>query len=260
MSDRLKNKVAIVTGAGSGIGRAITLALAREGADVIGAARRIEKLNELSDAIKTMGRQYIPLHCDVSVKSDCDMVIQRAIDDFGKVDVLVNNASVYPVTKFLDITPEEWNKVVAINLTGAVFMCQAVLPHMVRRQSGKIIMINSSQIRRSPMTVWHMHYIAAKMGILGLTRGLAAEFGPSGIQVNGIAPGYTPETEQARQYIEPFLDSDPSLRERGIATIPLRRDAKVGDYEGIAVFLASSESDYITGQTISVDGGITMQG
>jgi 3-oxoacyl-[acyl-carrier protein] reductase len=129
---------------------------------------------------------------------------------------------------------------------------------MIEQRRGKIIMVNSSTVRRSPAPYLQVHYLVSKMGVLGLTRCLAAEFGPMGIKVNGFAPGYTPETEQAAELIEPALFARPGYREKAISNIPLRRFGHSEDYEGVVVFLASEESDYITGQTISVDGGVTM--
>ncbi|MBI2847626.1 MAG: SDR family oxidoreductase [Chloroflexi bacterium] len=258
MGDKLRDRVAIVTGAGTGIGKAIAVAFAREGAHVVGAARRLEKLAETAREVRQTERQFLAIRCDVSQKEDCRNVAQTTLKTLGKIDILVNNASIYPVTPFLEITPEEWDEVLAINLKGSMLMCQAVLPHMVERKQGKIIMINSSLSRRSPAIYSQNHYVAAKAGLIGLTRCLAAEFGPMGIQVNGIAPGFTPGTEQADKFWGPVMT--PEYMQKSLSLTPLRRYARPEDFQGIAVLLASDESNYITGQTIAVDGGTTMVG
>jgi NAD(P)-dependent dehydrogenase (short-subunit alcohol dehydrogenase family) len=258
LGDGLKDKVAIITGCGTGIGKAIAVAYAREGAHIVGAARRVEKLRETASEVEKLCRKFLAVKCDVSKKEDCENAARLALNEFGKIDILVSNAAVSPVTPFLEITPEEWDEVLAINLKGSVLMSQAVLPHMIERKKGKIIMTNSSQSRRSPAPFVQNHYVAAKGGLLALTRCLAAEFGPMGIQVNAFAPGYTPETELAMKHWAPVIT--PEYEKQSLTTVPLRRYARVEDYQGVAIFLASEDSDYITGQTISVDGGVTMVG
>ena len=258
MGNKLKDKVAIITGAGTGIGQAVAIAYAREGAHIVGVGRRVEKLQETAREVEQSGRRFLAVGCDVTKKEDCENAARMTLGAFGKIDILVSNAAISPVTPFLEITPEEWDEVLAINLKGSVLMSQAVLPHMIEREKGKIIMVNSSQSRRSPAAYVQNHYVAAKMGMMGLTRCLAAEFGPMGIQVNAFAPGYTPETELAMKYWAPVIT--PEYEKKSVSIIPLRRYAGVEDYQGVAVFLASEDSDYITGQTISVDGGATMVG
>jgi len=179
------------------------------------------------------------------------------LKEFGRIDILVNNAGYYRSKRFLEITPDEWDFVLATDLKGYVLMCQAVLPHMVNQKKGNIIMTNSSHIRAQPASITVDHYVAAKRGVQGLTRCLAAEFGPTGIRVNGFCPGYTPDTEQASKFMAPA--HTPEWDEAYLKTTPLRRFGRSEDYQGIAVFLASDDSDYITGQTISVDGGNTMR-
>ena len=256
MGDRLKDKVAIITGAGTGIGKAIAVAFAGEGAHVVGAGRRVEKLQETAKEVERLGRRFLAVRCDVSKRGDCQNVVQETLRELGKIDILVNNAAIYPVTPFLEITPEEWDEVLGTNLKGGVLMSQAVLPHMIEWEKGKIIMVNSNQIRYSPAVYQHVHYVAAKGGMLGLTRCLAAEFGPMGIQVNGIAPGYIPETEGAQQMLSHVMT--PERKQALLVNIPLRRVGEPEDIGKAAVFFASGDSDYITGQTVSVDGGRTM--
>ncbi|MFC1965186.1 SDR family NAD(P)-dependent oxidoreductase [Chloroflexota bacterium] len=256
MGYKLKDKVAIITGAGTGIGKSIAIAYAREGANIVGAARRIEKLEETAKEIDNLGRTTLVIKCDVSKKEDCDNVALKTMDELGRIDILINNAAIYPMKPFLEITSAEWDEVLAVNLKGCMLMSQAMVPHMIKQKSGKIIMVNTGMIRESPHTYEMVHYTVSKMGILGLTRCLAAEFGPMGIQVNGFAPAYTPDTEGTAEYAS--LIMTPEHEKEALNRVPARRWGRVDDYNGIAVFLASSESDYINGQTISVDGGETM--
>lgn len=256
MAEKLKDRVAIITGAGTGIGKAIAIAYAREGASVVGAGRRVEKLQETAKEVDSLGGKFLAVRCDVIRKEDCDNVAKETLKKFGKIDILVNNAAYYKPKRFLEITPEEWDMVLNTNLRGYVLMCQAVLPQMVKQKKGNIIMTNSNQIRAQPPTVSMVHYVAAKRGVQGLTRCLAGEFGPMGIRVNAFCPSWTPDADQATRNAS---DYPPDYNENFIKTTPLRRLARSEDYQGIAVFLASDDSDYITGQTIAVDGGSTMR-
>ena len=256
MAEKLKDRVAIITGAGTGIGKAIAIAYAREGAHIVGAARRVEKLQETAKEVESLGRKFLLVRCDVSKKEDCDNVVEKTIKEFGKIDILVNNAAYYRPTRFLEITPDEWDKVLNTNLKGYALMCQAVLPQMVKQKKGSIVMTNSNQIRSQPPTVSMVHYVTAKRGVQGLTRCLAGEFGPMGVRVNAFCPAWTPDTDQATLNASAY---PPEFNEMIAKTTPLRRLARSEDYQGIAVFLASDDSDYITGQTIAVDGGSTMR-
>jgi NAD(P)-dependent dehydrogenase (short-subunit alcohol dehydrogenase family) len=271
MGGRLQDKVAIITGAGTGIGATISLAFAKEGAHIVGAARRLEKLNEIGEKLQSSyGRKFIAIRCDVTIKDNCQNVATQTVKEFGRIDILVNNAGYMPAQRFLDITPEEWDMVLATNLKGYMLMCQAVLPYMVEQKRGKIVMMNSSQSR---LALIHMvHYSCSKGGVLALTRCLAAEFGPKGVYVNGIGIGYTPETEGAtRSAVESIIVKQgvevseevktkwlSKFDEFNLARSALRKIGHASDYEGIAVYLASDESDFITGQTIMVDGGASM--
>jgi len=255
MAEKLKGQVAIVTGAGAGIGRAIAVGLAKEGANLAGVDIQVDKLQETAKEVEALGRKFLAVRCDISKKEDCDNAARETVNEFGKIDILVNNAAIYPVKRFLDITPEEWDAVLAVNLRGAVQMCQAVLPEMVKQRKGSIIMVNSGQ-SRIPSVV-HNHYASSKGALLQLTRCLAAEFGPRGIRVNGFIAGFTPKTEQLEKLLAEGAFPQ-GFDEVIVKATPLRRVPTPEDYQGIAVFLASDDSAFITGQTISVDGGQTM--
>lgn len=256
MAGKLQDRVAIITGAGTGIGKAISIAYAREGADVAGAGRRVEKLQETAREVESLGRKFLAVKCDVIKKEDCDNVIAQTIKRFGRIDILVNNAAYYRPKRFLEISVEEWDMVLNTNLRGYALMCQAALPHMVKQGKGSIVMTNSNQIRSQPPTISMDHYVAAKRGVQALTRSLAAEFGPMGIRVNAFCPSWTPDAEQATDIAPAY---PPGFNEMVIKATPLRRLARTEDYQGISVFLASDDSSYITGQTIAVDGGNTMR-
>jgi len=255
MAEKLKEQVAIVTGAGAGIGRAIAVGLAKEGANLVGVDIQVDKLQETAKEVEALGRKFLAVRCDISKKEDCDNAARETVNEFGKIDILVNNAAIYPVKRFLEITPEEWDAVLAVNLRGAVQMCQAVLPEMVKQRKGSIIIVNSGQ-SRIPSVV-HNHYASSKGALLQLTRCLAAEFGPRGIRVNGFIAGFTPKTEQLEKLLAEGAFPQ-GFDEVIVKATPLRRVPTPEDYQGIAVFLASDDSAFITGQTISVDGGQTM--
>ena len=216
---------------------------------------QVDKLQETAKEVEALGRKFLAVRCDISKKEDCDNAARETVNEFGKIDILVNNAAIYPVKRFLDITPEEWDAVLATNLRGAVQMCQAVLPEMVKQRKGSIIMVNSGQ-SRIPSVV-HNHYASSKGALLQLTRCLAAEFGPRGIRVNGFIAGFTPKTEQLEKLLAEGAFPQ-GFDEVIVKATPLRRVPTPEDYQGIAVFLASDDSAFITGQTISVDGGQTM--
>lgn len=270
MAGKLQDKVAIITGAGTGIGQAISMAYAKEGAHIVGAARRLEKLQEITEKMRTLFEvKALAIRCDVTVKEDCENVATETVKEFGRIDILVNNAASFPVRRFLAITPEEWDAVLATNLKGCALMCQAVLPYMVKQKSGKIVMVNSSQARLG--LYGQVHYACSKAGLVALTRCLATEFGRKGICVNGFLCAFTPETEGATKAGEEAIVnkfgadiSDEfkmqllSKASQDNVSYVLGRVGHVEDYQGIAVFLASDGSDFITGQTISVDGGNTM--
>ena len=247
---KLENKVAIVTGGGNGIGRAIALGFGREGADVVVAARRLPLLEQVAKEIEALGSKSLAIKTDVSRKRDVRNLVECTISEFGKIDILVNNAAIFPPTPFLEINEVEWDMVNAVILKGTFFCCQAVLRHMVDQKSGRIINLNSGAARSGELTVID-HYVAAKGGVLSLTHVLSEEFSRHGITVNGIACGLT--YTEGVQSIMPKEFFDQFAQKR-----PLRRNGRPEDYVGMAVLLASDEGSFITGQTISVDGGLTM--
>ncbi len=248
---RLEGKAAVVTGGGRGIGRAICLAFAREGADVIvNYATREQPAMEVVKFIEEMGRRAVAIQGNVALKSDAEKMIKACVDHFGKIDILVNNAGVSKPNMLYKMTEEQWDEVIDIQLKGPFLCIQAASKYMMERKYGKIINITSSAGLWG--TKGQINYSAAKGGIVALTKSAARELAPYGITVNVVQPGYvsTEMTEKIR--------TDPKLREIYLGRILLGRFAEPEEVAPTFVFLASDESNYITGQLICVDGGLGM--
>lgn len=245
----LKGKSAIVTGASSGIGRAITLYLAKAGADVTLAARRIEKLEEVAKEIEKLGQKTLPIQTDVTKKEDIQKMVAETVKKFGKVDILVNNAGILDFKNFLEIDDESWNKILDVNLRGYFWAAQEAAKEMVKRKYGKIINIASiaGLFAFPQITVYNV----SKAGVILLTKSMATELGTLGINVNAIAPGVI-ETEMTGEMLK-----DEKTVEGFLAKIPLGRTGKPEDIASVAVFLASDLSSYMTGETVIIDGGWT---
>lgn len=244
-----KNKTAIVTGASKGIGYGITLALAREGANVV-LADIDQLVNEKSarEIEQETGSKCIAISCDVSKKEEVDSLISKTLEIFSKIDILVNNAGIYPFKPFIELTEEDWDKVININLKSIFLLSHAVTKNM--KEGGKIINISSiaSLVGFEELT----HYCASKGGINSLTRALALELAPKKINVNVVAPGAiaTPGADG--------IVSGDALKET-LSSIPWQRIGLPEDIANVVVFLASPKSDYITGQVVVVDGGWTLR-
>ena len=241
---KLKDKIAIVTGAGRGIGRAAALAFAQEGAHLVLVARSVSEIEAVAEEVRSVGREALPVQTDVANKSDVDSMVQQTLERFGKVDILVNNAGgAMFVKQPLDLLPEEWAAAIALNLT-SVFLCsQAAAKVMIERGGGRIINISSvAGIRMSPGFV---HYGAAKAGVINLTKSLASCWGPHDINVNCIAPGLT-ATEGVADWLPPRTRKDGSP----VPNLQFPPDPEhVAD---LAVFLASDSSARISGELFPI--------
>lgn len=246
MAGRLQDKVALVTGAGQGIGEAIARAFVAEGAQVVMAERNPETGQRVADEI---GALFVA--CDVTVQADVERAVTATEERFGRIDVLVNNAGANVFHKPLDMPRSEWARCMALDLEAAWAMAEAVLPGMRKRGAGAIINIASTHgFKIIPHT---FPYPVAKHGLIGLTRSLGIEFAAEGIRVNAIAPGYI-ETEIARAYWAGFPDPE-AERKRAMAIHPPGRIGRPEEVAMTAVFLASDEAPFINAETIVIDGG-----
>lgn len=250
MSGRLANRIAVVTGAGQGIGRAIAEAFALEGAAVAIAEINSKAGAAVADAIKSVGQKSLFVEVDVSQRSQIRVMVERVLEEWGRIDVLVNNAGIHETAPFLEVSEELFDRILTTNLKSQFFCAQKVAGHMVERGGGGKI-INISSVSEEIADPGASHYCIGKGGTRMLTRSAALELAHHNIQVNSISPG-TIKTGLA-WYDTP--DADEYLRR----FVPSGRFATPDEVAGAAVFLASEESNYITGATIVVDGGLTIQ-
>lgn len=247
----LEGKVAVVTGGKRGIGKAIALGFARAGSDVVICSRVVEDglLEGVAKEIEGLGRHCLAIQADVTRKADVDNLVQRVIDRFGVIDILVNNAAVRIVGPLLEHREEDWDTTINTNLKGCFLCCQAVGKRMVERKKGNIINI-SSKLGIKPIAN-RGAYPSAKAGLIMLTRQLAIELAPHNIRVNAISPGWI-KTEMSRDNW-----SNPEISKQLIAMAPMNRWGEPIEVANAALFLASDASSYITGITLAVDGGVT---
>jgi len=246
----LKNKVAIVTGARRGMGKSHALLLAKSGAKVLLSDISQEECQLVADEIAKAGGEAMAVKCDVSKKDEVEKMVKAAVDKWGKVDIMVNNAGICQFNPFLEMAEEEWDRTIDINLKGYFLCAQAAAKEMAKQKSGAIVNIASivmGQIGKGMAGL--AHYSASKGGIAALTKTLAVELAPYNIRVNAIAPGAidTPMSASAT--------SDPKILEQTLAVIPLHRMGKAEEISNTVLFLSSDDSSYITGSIIVVDGG-----
>ncbi len=245
----LVGKVALVTGASRGIGRTIAIAFAEAGADVAVLARSTTELDALADEVREVGRTALPLTCDVTDREEVKAAVGRTLEEFGHIDVLVNNAG-GPLfnAPFLEIRPDGWTRAIALNLMSVVNFCQVVGAHMVARGSGSVINIDSIGADHPGPLV--SPYCASKAAVVNLTSTLAQEWGPAAVRVNSVSPGWL------RTEINQAVHEHRELGEAVARRIPLRRWGEPVDMAGVSVWLASDASAYVTGAHIPVDGGV----
>jgi len=248
---RLQGQVALITGAGRGIGRAIALAFAREGADVaINYQREQAGAAAAAQEAQSLGVRALVVPADVSQSAQVEAMVARTVGELGRVDILVNNAAVFNSVPLLQVTEELWDRTLGVNLKGTFLCAQAVARIMLRQGSGNIINLASGAgLSATPGYDVSVVYAASRAGVVMLTRRLALELAPK-IRVNCLAPGIVDSKRR------PMRED---VRQRFASLTPLRRVANTGDIADAAVFLASSASDFITGQVLSVDGGLVMR-
>jgi 3-oxoacyl-[acyl-carrier protein] reductase len=245
---RLEKQVAIVTGAGQGIGRAIAITLAREGATVVVNDVIPERADKVAEEIKSLGGQALAVAADVSKAREVDKLVAKALAGYKKIDILVNNAGIGRMIRLLEMTEADWDNHMNTNIKSQFLCSKAVIERMIKQKRGKIINIASlaAHIGAPGLSA----YGASKGGVAQFTKALAVEFGKYNIMVNAVSPGFT-LTELVKQTGR----DRPDFLE-GMDRIPLRRPAEPEDIANVVLFLASAESDYITGQLIIVDGGL----
>lgn len=250
---RLKNKTALVTGGGKGIGRAIALDFAREGADVAISYLSSERdAVEVSGLIQEQGRRAFVCQADVSRKSDVDAMVDGVLEELGRIDILVNNAGLNKGMDLLELTEDVWDLIVDVNLKGTYLVSQQVAREMLKRQSGVIINMSSIAGMVGETSIgFSLHYNAAKQGVVAMTRTMANAFAPH-IRVNAIAPGVI-----LTDFHVTAGGSMDKVRKR-IQDVPLKRGGTAEEVARVATFLASDDAGYITGQTVVVDGGLGM--
>lgn len=245
---RLANKVALVTGSSRGIGKAIALKMAAEGARVVLTARTVEAAEAIAAQIREQGGEALALAVDVAVPAQVEAMFKATLEKFGALHVLVNNAGITRDNLVMRMSDEEWSAVLTTNLTG-VFNCIRVASKiMMKQRAGKII--NLTSVVAEMGNKGQANYCAAKAGVIGLTKSVARELASRNIQINAIAPGFI-ETDMTAVLSE-------TAKEALMQSIPLGRMGTADDVANTAVFLASAEADYVTGQTLNVDGGLVM--
>lgn len=245
----LKGKCAVVTGASRGIGKAIALKLAGLGANVVLNYRSSEKeALEVENEIKNMGVDVISVKADISKLNEVENLINTAKEKFGCIDIMVNNAGITKDNLILRMKEEEFDSVIDVNLKGVFNCLKGITPVMVRQKYGKII--NISSVVGISGNAGQVNYAASKAGIIGMTKSLAKEIGSRGVNVNAVAPGFI-DTEMTQCLGD-------KVKEEAKKNIPLKRFGQADDVADVVAFLAGSESDYITGQVIHVDGGMLM--
>ena len=246
----LTGKVALITGASSGIGRASALALAMQGAKVAVCARRLDKLEALAAEIKSRGKEAIAIQMDVTKKIDIDAAVAKTVTTFEKLDIILNNAGVAEFVPFLTMTEEQWDKTLDTNVKGYFLVAQAAVREMVKNKSGRII--NIASIASGGVGVGFpsiAQYCASKGAVVAMTEALADELAPMGILVNAIGPGVI-ESEMTEGILK-----DPKQAEVMLARAPLKRAGKPEEIAAAVVYLASDEASYTTGTTLYIDGG-----
>lgn len=245
----LENKVALVTGGGRGIGKAISLALAAEGADI--AFTDIQfgpDAEDLLNTLKAMGRRGLPIESDVRKLASAQAAVETVVKEFQKLDILINNAGITRDNLLMRMSEEEWDAVIETNLKGVFNYCKAACRQMMGQREGKIV--NIASVVGVVGNAGQVNYSASKAGVIGITKTLAKEFASRNIQVNAVAPGFvdTPMTQKLNE----------QQREALLNLIPMRRMAKPEEIASVVLFLVSPAASYMTGQVLCVDGGMVM--
>lgn len=251
-----KGKTAIVTGGANGIGRAVVVELAQQGANIVIADLDLDSARQVESQIKARGCGVLIANTNIAHKSEVNEMVRNTVDRFGRLDILVNSAGVASIAKLTDTSEQEWDTVIQVNLKGTFLCCQAAAGQMIKQKNGKIINIASMAGKTGPLG--EVAYAASKSGIIALTKVLAKELGPYGINVNAVCPGFT-ETEMAAKAYDKLgslqgLDAE-GFKKHCISLIPLGRLGKPEDIAELILFLASEKAQYISGESVNIAGG-----
>jgi len=244
----LEGKVAIITGGSRGIGKAIAHSFCQAGAHIMICSRSTDSVNQTADALVSQGYSALAIQADVSSRTDVETLVEKTLSEFGRIDILINNAGITRDTLLMRMKDEDWEAVIQTNLTGAAYCTREVIRPMIRQKKGCII--NISSIVGIVGNAGQANYAAAKAGMVGLTKSVAKEVANRGIRVNAIAPGFI-TTDMTAEFSE-------ENRQKILDLIPMRSFGSVEDVAEVSKFLASSSAQYITGQVIQVDGGMRM--
>ena len=243
----LDGRVAIVTGASRGLGRAMAIALAEAGADVALAARSRPDLEETAHHVAALGRRAVAVPTDVSRYAEVEKLVGETVRALGALHILVNNSGIAHVAPLAEMSPDEFGRVVGVNLIGVWNGCRAAAAHLIGQRAGKVV--NVASVLGHVGLPGYTAYAASKGGVIGLTRALAAEWARHNIQVNALAPGWFVTDMNADAF------ADPKIRDRLLRDVPARRTGRLDEIGPLLVYLASPASDFMTGQTIFLDGG-----
>ncbi len=249
MEMNLENRVAVVTGGGRGIGKAVAIALAEAGADVVVASRTSSQLDEVAGLIRAKGRRALPVEADVTDKDAVERLMSRAVEDLGGLHILVNNAAIMSPSPIMETTEEDWDRVIAVNLKSYFLCTQAAGPFMIEQQYGKIInMASTGGVIAGPNNA---SYHATKAAVIHFTKAVAIEWIRHNINVNAIGPG-TVDAPLADKFIQK------GSRDVILKAVPIKRFAEAGEIANLVLFLASDLSNYMVGEHVIIDGGLTI--
>ena len=253
----LENRIAIVTGAGQGIGKGLALRLAQEGCHLAAVDINLENSEKVVNEIKGLGRDGLAIKADITDSGQVANMVGEVVDKFGRIDILVNNAGVLKSHFIADFPEEDWDFVLAVNLKGAFLCIRETAKVLVEQRSGVIVNINSKSGKTGGL--WNHAYCASKFGVIGLTQCVALDLAPYGVRINSICPGNvlsTPLWDLLDDQYAKKLDMTPEeVRQYYVDKVPLKRECKVEDVANLVVFLASEKSSYMTGQSVNVTGG-----
>lgn len=256
---RLEGKTALVTGAGRGIGRAIAVAFAEEGASTVLAARSVDQIEGLAEEIRGTGRDSHAVPTDVTSEASAINLVEEALSRYGKIDVLVNSAGIYKMAPFWDYSLDDWKQVIDVNLHGTFIVTKEVTKHMRERSSGRVINIASTAGKWGSM--YSSAYNASKHAVLGLTKCLALETAPIGIRVNAICPAFvdSPMIDEQLSNLASIIGTDvEGARSALLSRIPIGRFIRIEEIPPLALYLASDDSDAMTGAALTMSGGMVL--